>query len=264
MDYGTAITDSIDYTKDALWGKWVRWLIFIICSLPFALFPFVIDAKEVFSSTEIRWDLIHWDQLAAIFIAGFLLSFIVSGYITRIYRGTKPAPEFDSWYSLYLDGIKLAVVSFIWYSPMIIVIIVLLGIATLGMASGGNMTSVGLVLGLMLLSIVIEMILLVIILLFSTLGMIRFARTGSIREGIRFSKISETISTIGAGTYIIALVVLMACGFIFYIVISVVDLIPYAGWVIHMVITPVFMIFSARYMSLIYDLGEPQPAAQLP
>ena len=190
MDYGAVITESVEYTRDALWGKWVRWLIFIICGLPMALFPFVFNAKEIFTGKDIHWELIHWDQLAAIFIAAFLLSFIVSGYIVRIYRGTKPAPEFDNWGPLYLDGIKVAVVSFIWFIPLIFVVAVLLGITIFGLASSmatGSTASIGLILGLMLLTILVEMIVLVIIMFFSILGVIRFARTGSIREGIRFS-----------------------------------------------------------------------------
>jgi hypothetical protein len=262
MDYGAVITDSAEYTREALAGKWVRWLIFVICGLPFALIAFVFDPKKIVSGATIRWDLVAWDQVAALCIAGLLLSFIVAGYIARIYRGAKIPPEFDNWGSLYVDGIKIAVVGFIWYIPLILVVAVLFGIAIIGMAAGmasGSMASMGLILALMLLTLLVEFVLIIVIFLFAVPGMIRFARTGSIREGIRFSKIKEIIGIIGWGSYIIALLIMIVCAVIFIIITTILAMIPYAGWIIQLVLSPLYSVFIARYMSLVYDHGEPRP-----
>ena len=45
MDYGAMLTESFEYAKEALLGKWVRWIIFIILGLPFALVKFTIDPE---------------------------------------------------------------------------------------------------------------------------------------------------------------------------------------------------------------------------
>jgi hypothetical protein len=260
MDYGAIISESIDYTREALFGRWVRWLIFIVCTLPFALFPFVFDMKKIIVGSTLHWELVAWDQVAAILIAGFLLSFIVSGYLVRIYRGIAPAPEFDNWGSMYLDGIKLTVLSILWFIPLMVVIAFQFALIFSAIAGGSN--GPGLVfIGLLLLSLVVEFVLFVITFCYSILGYVRFARTGSIREGIRFSKITETIRSIGWGSYLVALIVMFVIGFIFVIISMIVSLVPYIGWVIQLVITPLYSIFIARYIARIYDHGEPQGAA---
>src|SRR5512137_698409 len=99
MDPGEILSESIAYTREAFEGKWVRWIIFIILSLPMALVPFVFDPEKVVDKTTgaFHWELIAWDQLAVLLIAAFILSFFSAGYVVRIYRGVKPAPDFDDW-----------------------------------------------------------------------------------------------------------------------------------------------------------------------
>jgi hypothetical protein len=259
MDYGAVISESIDYSRDALVGRWVRWLIFILCSLPFALFPFVFDPNTIIVGSTFQWELVHWDQLAAIFIAGFLLSFIILGYLVRIYRGIAPAPEFDNWGSLYLDGIKITIVGFIWFIPLMLVVAFQLVLIFSALAVG-TAGPKWLFIGLFLLTFAIEIILFVITIFYSILGNVRFARTGSIREGLRFSKITETIRAIGWGNYLIALLVMLVIGFIFTLIAMIVSLVPYIGWVIQLVITPLYSVFTARYIARIYDHGETSAA----
>ncbi len=60
----------------------------------------------------VHWELIPWPRIILLCIAGILLSFVISGYMVRIYRGITSPPVFDTWVSLYIDGIKLAIVGF--------------------------------------------------------------------------------------------------------------------------------------------------------
>jgi hypothetical protein len=96
-------------------------------------------------------------------------------------------------------------------------------------------------------------------LLFGIIGAVRFARTGSIREGIRLSGILTTIRTMGWSVYIVALLGFVLAAFIYSIITSALSFIPFVGWVLVLIITPVFTIFSARYFSVVYDQGEPRP-----
>jgi hypothetical protein len=259
MDHGAIVTEAIGYAKEALVGKWTRWLIFVICGLPMALLPFVFDPKKLVDGATFRWDLVPWTELAILCIVAFLLSFIISGYLARIYRGTAPAPDFDNWGALYIDGIKLAVVGFIWFAPMIVMFAAMFAIL-FGMGAGSTGSPL-LMTGLLLLIAVIGIVVVIIAILYSMMGIVRCARTRSIREGIRFGAITGTIRAMGWANYLIALIIVFIVAGIFFFILSVLALIPYVGWVIQLVLIPLYSVFSARYLSRVYDHGVPQATA---
>jgi len=260
MDNGILVTESFSYAKETLAGKWTRWLIFIICGLPMALLPFVFDPEKLAAATEFSWDLIPWKEIAALFIAAFLLSFITSGYLARIYRGTATPPEFDNWGSLYIDGIKIAVTGFLWFIPVILALVLTILLFNIPAFAGDSILSGAVGIGLVIVCLVVMMVLAIIALLYSMMGIIRCARTGSIREGIRFTAITETLRSIGWVNYIIALVILFVIGIIFFVAISAISLIPYVGDVVQLVFIPVYTVFSARYITRVYEHSEPQAA----
>jgi uncharacterized membrane protein YidH (DUF202 family) len=261
MDYGAIVSDAAGYAKTALIKNPVTWLVFVICSLPFALFKFVCDPKTIFSGTRINWELIPWTQIFLLCLAGLLLSFIVSGYLVRVYRGTTPPPVFDSWCSLYLDGIKLAIVGFLWFVPALVIFVAALAFMFFGIHDSASM---GTTMGVGFTLILIGLIVLVITCLYAVLGSVRFARTGSMREGLRFSAITGTIQAIGWGAYILALVIMLVLVILASLVISLFALIPFAGWVIQLVLTPIISVFSARYISRVYDHSVPPAPAPAP
>ena len=260
MDYGAIVSDAAGYAKAALVKNPVTWLVFIICGLPFALFKFVCDPKTIVTGTRIHWELIPWTQLILLCIAGILLSFVISGYIVRIYRGTTPPPAFNGWVSLYLDGIRLTIVGLVWFIPAMILCALAFVLILAGAISGAGAVPTLISAGFILL--LIGLIVMVITAIYATLGTVRFARTGSMREGLRFSAITGTIQTIGWGTYILALVIVMVLVLLFTLVISLFGLIPLVGWVVVLILTPLVQVFMARYVSLVYDHSvPPAPAA---
>jgi hypothetical protein len=115
-----------------------------------------------------------------------------------------------------------------------------------------------------LLLLLVECVLFVIVLLLGVLGAVRFARTGSIREGIRFSAILTTIRTMGWLSYIILLIGFVIAMVIYAVITAVLSFIPFIGWALLLIVNPVFMIFTTRYFTLIYDQGESQPVLQAP
>jgi hypothetical protein len=120
--------------------------------------------------------------------------------------------------------------------------------------------------GLLLASVLISLVAVVLIFIgifYSIIGKIRFARTGSMREGIRFSAINSEIKAIGFGTYIIALIILWGVGFIFSMIIGVLSMIPFLGWAIVLVFNPFLTVFSARYLSRLYDTASPEAPSPL-
>jgi hypothetical protein len=263
MDIGALLSDSFTYAQEALVGKWTRWAIFILFALPVSLIQFTFDPKKIVTGTEMNWGAIPWGQIALLAGLGFILSFFISGYLVRIYRGTKPAPDFTGWTDLFVDGVKLAVVWFLWFLPLILVLAAGIAIAvTTFFSTQAQSVSPDwiLLVSFALLLLLVEGTLFFIVILFGILGAVRFARTGSIREGIRFSAILTTIRAMGWLSYIILLIGYVIAMVIYAVITGILSFIPYIGWILVLIVNPVFTIFTARYFSLVYDQGEPQPA----
>jgi hypothetical protein len=265
MDIGALLSDSFTYAQEALVGKWTRWAIFILFALPFSLIQFTFDPKKIISGTTMNWSAVPWGQVAALAVLGFILSFFISGYSVRIYRGIKPAPDFTGWTDLFVDGVKLAIVWFLWILPLVIVLAAGIAVAVAAFLStqATAMPNITLLL-LLLLLFIVEFILMIIVILFGIIGAIRFARTGSIREGVRISAILTTIRTMGWVSYIILLIGFIIAAVIYAVVAGILSAVPFIGWVLALIVNPFFMIFTARYFTLVYDQGEPHPVPLAP
>ena len=85
MDFGSILDDSFAYAKEGVWERWSRWLVLIGCMI---IFPLIL------------------------------------GYIVRIYRGERPAPEPGEWATLFVDGLKLLVVHIVYWAPVFLLILV--------------------------------------------------------------------------------------------------------------------------------------------
>lgn len=247
MDFGSMLDDAFAYAQDGVWEKWKRWLILIFCMV---FFPLIL------------------------------------GYIVKIYRGEKPAPEPGEWGTLFLDGLKLLLVQIIYIAPVILLVILafiplILALVTSGVFSPefsslsdsqyeqwldrhpelvSDLLFAG---GFMILILIAAISLAIVLSLFSFLGVVRFSRTRSISEAFNFSAILAHIGRIGWFNYIIALIVISAIGFIFSMILNLFSFIPLIGTGIgflSMVILYVpFLMFSTRFSALVYNEGEEKP-----
>jgi hypothetical protein len=256
MDIEPLLADSFAYAREALVGKWTRWAIFILLALPFSLIQFLFDPAKIGHGENFNWAAVPWAQVAFLILLGILLSFFLSGYTVRIYRGTKPAPDFDRWGELFVDGIKLAVVWFLWILPLFVILAVIAAFALVFYVVSPGAAPEWVFLVIVLLLLLVEFVLFVFVMLFGILGAVRFARTGSIREGIRASAILTTIRNIGWVSYLVALIVIAVVCVIYAIITAVLSVIPYIGWVLVMIIAPFFSIVMGRFFTLVYDHGE--------
>lgn len=214
MEYGSMVGDSFEYAKEAVVGKWNKWVMLIIATI--------------------------------------LLGLPLMGYILKVLRGEKPAPEVEDWGTLFIDGIKFLIVYIIWMIPIMIVWAILIGVGFAGAMTGDETAAMAAV-GTMMVGILVVFILAIIIGLFAMIGVVRFARTGSIGEAFNFSAILATISKIGWVPYIIAIVVLGVCGIVFGIVVGILMVIPIIGWLIYLCLISPWAIFVARYVCQLYD-----------
>jgi len=242
------LDDSFSYAKEGVVGKWKHWLLLIVCLI---IFPLIL------------------------------------GYIVRIYRGEKPAPELKEWGTLFVDGLKLLAVSLIYALPIILLAIAaFLPLITTCISAGALSTNFATMTdaqaeqwltshpeilsaaGLMLILLLVTVIVAIIISIFSFIGTVRFARTGKMGEGFNFSEILAQIRRIGWLHYIAALIIISIIGVLFWLVIRLFTLIPAIGepvfLIIAIILYPPFIMFASRYAALVYDCGEPAPAKTEP
>lgn len=170
MDYGSMLGNAFEYAKEAVMGKWVKWILLIISSI---IFPLIL------------------------------------GYIMEIFRGKDPAPELEDWGKLFIDGIKLFIVWLIYMIPLFLVFLIFFGGSIALMIGGqGSDAIMGAGIGLMLIGLIIYFILSIAIYLIAFFGFIRFARTDSFGEAFNISAILAHIGRIGWLDYIIALIII--------------------------------------------------------
>jgi len=214
MDFGNMIGDSFEYAKEAVVGKWNQWLMLIIATI--------------------------------------LLGIPLAGYSLKVLRGEKPAPEVTDWGTLFIDGIKYLIISIIWMIPAMIVFFLAVGVSVLG-AMSGDPTAAMAAVGGMMIGMLVFFVVLLITLLFEIIGVIRFARTGSIGEAFNFGAILATIGKIGWGSYIIALIVLCVVGVIYGIIVTILMMIPILGFIIYLCLIAPWTLFVSRYICQMYD-----------
>lgn len=223
MDYGNMLSDSFGYTKEGVLEKTNKWIILMIATL--------------------------------------ILAIPLYGYVMKVFRGEKPAPEVTDWGTLFIDGIKLFIVGFIYFLPVIIlevILMVILGAAFVSGDPSAMMAGAGLsgLIGLLILLLVI------IIAILLPIAAIRFARTNSFGEAFNFGAILETIGKIGWINYILALiigaiVIGIPVGIVYFILMMIALAIPVVGFLIlivaMLIIIPLVAVFKGRYITQVFD-----------
>ena len=214
MDYGSMVGESFEYAKEAVVGKWYKWLMLIIATI--------------------------------------LLGIPLAGYTLNVLRGEKPAPEVNDWRILFIEGMKYLIIMFIYMIPAMIVLFFVVGVSTFGTMST-NPTTVMAATGSMLFGLLLFVVIALITSIFAIIGAVRFARTGNMREAFNFNAIRASIGRLGWVSYIIALVILAVIEIIIGFFVTILTMIPIIGFLIYLcLIAPIALLF-ARYVCLLYD-----------
>jgi hypothetical protein len=214
MDFGDMIGDSFEYAKDAIAGKYKKWLMLVIATI--------------------------------------LLGIPLFGYLMKVLRSEKLSPEVEAWATLFVDGIKYLVVALIYAIPLIIVGVLVVRAGVAGIMSG-NSADLMATFGQIAAGLVIMFIIAIFITVFEIIGVVRFARTGCIGEAFNFNAILVTIKKLGWGQYLIAIGILIITGLIMEIIFNVLMIIPLFGGLICLFLIPPFALFIARYICLLND-----------
>ncbi len=217
MEIINTFMDSLKYANEALFGKWVRWIILIISSI---IFP------------------------------------LIMGYSLRIMKGTNPAPEPDNYLGMFIDGIKVLIIEFVYLLiPIIIGAIIFIGGFGGGalLSDGSESSSLLVLVASFGLAFVVFIILALIVSFISTIGVVSFARTGKMGDAFAFSKIFEIIGKIGWLKYILAIIFIWI---VLSVICSVINMIPVISILIMVIVSPYLSILAARFYSELYDAGN--------
>jgi hypothetical protein len=238
MDYENMLRDSFGYTKDGVFDKINRWVQLIIATL--------------------------------------IITVPLQGYIAKILRAEKPAPEVKDWVTLCIDGIKMLIIDIIYYLPVIILWFIAMAIVgsgnpykyggAYGTYNAYPTTAMTGMAGAGLLGIII-LILEIIIAIILPLALIRFARSGNIGEAFNFNAILGHIGKIGWVSYIIALIIAgVVVGIPLFIIMfiiaaivsailgfSAIMVLPVVMGIIYLILMPLISVFMSRYIVLVYD-----------
>ncbi len=248
MDIGNALSESFAYTQEGLVGKWMKWILLIILqilpSLPFIAWVILFIGSSMMSGIPDMG--MFFSGLAVAFIIALLLGAFYQGFLLRVLRAEKPLPEVTDFGVLFSDGIKYLIIQIIYMIPVVIVLGAVAGAAIMAAITRG-ITGPEDMAGLIvpaLGGIFIAGILAIVLTLFAIVGVIRFARTGSMGEAFNFSAILATIGKIGWGSYIFALIVIAV---VLMFVSVIIGIIPVLGPIIQLILGPFLSVFSVRY-----------------
>ncbi len=224
MDYIRLLSDSFDYTKEALWGRWGRWVILVVLSL-----------IQVFTL--------------------FLVP-LYNGYIVRVLSGQRPAPDINDLGKLFIDGWKWNIINLIYMIPAILVLAYFGGLAVLSAVAAQGATDpeawapavAAAISGILLAALVA-----ILISFISLFAVVRFAHTDSFGQAFNFGAIFAHIGRVGWGSWILAVIILILIGVVYGAVIGLINLIPILGWIINLFLGVAFGIFYARYLAGAYE-----------
>ena len=267
LEFGKVIGDSFTYAKEGLVGHWVKWIVLIILGL-LPVIPIIIGIVFGIVAASTAPEMFI-PIIGIVIIFAIILSLPLFGYVVRIYRGETPAPEVNNWGSLFADGLKLFVILLIYAIPVLILAIALLASVILAMIpylpqlmnSPQPMIIPDTMMGLIeaaIFGVIIIILVALIIWLIEATAVVRFARTNSIGEAFNFGAIFARIGKIGVGSYIVALIIqAIIVGIIMFIL----NIIPYIGSILVLIVAPIILLFQGRYLCLLYDsAGEEAPA----
>lgn len=224
-----------------------------------------MDIGEIVSDS-IKYPTSDWKKVIIFGLLYLISIFIITiplsiGYGFRALKasiaGADELPEFDEWGEMYVDGLKVFVVYFVYL--LIPTLIILIGswasiAALFATASSGVVTDPTAFLGIMSIAVIIGGILALILGLIATIGLANMAYNDSdLGAAFRFSEITDIISQIGWVDYIIWYVVIMIILMIISFIAGILNIIPILGFLIAvLVVYPYMMLFYYRALALLY------------
>lgn len=113
----------IGIVKDSLRYPLSDWKKILILGI-FFIFSSMAGAKDMVSLLGITNFTLIW----FIFLIVPIIGFLTYGYLFRIIKlsliGVTELPEFNAWFTMFKDGFKIFIISFIYVSPAILILVI--------------------------------------------------------------------------------------------------------------------------------------------
>jgi len=179
-----------------------------------------------------------------------IVNFVVLGYLGNVIkepRDSEQLPPLDNYFELWIQGLKIFVASIIFMIiPLILAIpfIFLVALAWISipfLATVGWFLAIVLVIGGVLLAFFLAIIL--------VMAIVNMLKKDSFSKAFAFGEIFDVIGEVGWGTYILWLLIIFICS----IIVAGIGSIPLIGWILSLLIAPIFGVFAARSASLVYS-----------
>ena len=228
-------------------------------------------------SDSLQYPIKDWVKLLILGIIMIIpiVDFIGLGYYLRIIQSTLAGldelPDFDNVGELFIDGIKLLIVSIIY--AIIPAIFYALGFVFAGPATitttGTSYFYMPAFTGISLVFFVIAIILAIIISLFAYMGIANMAYyNGELGAALRYHEILDRIATIGWGNYILWWIVLMIVLIIAWFIIAIIGgilMFILIGILVYIFGIAYLVMFQARSVALTFaSSGEYEAVEESP
>lgn len=181
-----------------------------------------------------------------------IVDLVILGYMAKIFRETPSSespPKLENYGNLWVDGLKIAV-ALVLYMLLPLILIIVGAVSLFGgvfsRSFGMPLRLVGGGLGAIVLAA--GVILAFVIAVITAMGIVHMVKAGSFGKAFAFGEIFSVIRKVGWGQYILWLIVI----FVFGAVVASLGSIPIVGWIISMIVSPIFGVFSSRSAALLY------------
>lgn len=188
-----------------------------------------------------------------------IVNWIVVGYAARVLRespGTEAPPKLERYGEMFVDGAKVFFASLIYMLvPTILIVAGGLSFVASFFSLQGQMIEPGIMFGgTGLLLVLVGLALAIIFLILLGVGMAHMIKTGKFGKAFAFGEIFSIIGGIGWGRYLgwIVIVIIITA-----IIGALAGFIPYVGWLISAIISPILSVFIFRSLGLLYNDGAP-------
>ena len=185
-----------------------------------------------------------------------IVNLIVLGYMTRVVKETPMSlepPPLRDYGDMFIQGLKVAIAAFLYM--LVPLIIILLGagafiFGAIGMQQLFPVWTFGAIgVGLLVVGIILAFGIAIIM----AMAIVHMVKNNSFGKAFAVGEILGIIGKIGWGKYILWLIVM----FIIAVVVGAIGSIPLIGWLISLIIAPIFSVFFGRSAALIYSEAVP-------
>jgi hypothetical protein len=181
-----------------------------------------------------------------------IVNLVVLGYVGRVIKeppDSKELPPLEDYWDLWVQGLKIVVAAIIYLIIPMILIVPFVFLTVLAWMAFPSWPVVGWFVAIPML--IIGVLLAFFLAIVLAMAIVNMVRKDSFGKAFAIGEILDVIGRVGWGTYILWLIVLFVCT----LIVSGIGGIPAIGWILSLIIAPIFGVFVARSASLTYLEG---------